>query len=97
MRILKRFFARTRNLMFHRSGDVRLREEMEQHLAMQTAENIRAGMSFAEARRQAQLKFGGVEAIREEFHAEGTLPLLEDLLRETLISIQQSKMYSKAL
>ena len=36
----------------------RLREEMEEHIALQTAENLRAGMSPAEARRQAVLKFG---------------------------------------
>src|SRR5688572_21510643 len=35
--------------------DERLREELEAHLAMQTAENIRAGLSPEEARRQARL------------------------------------------
>jgi putative ABC transport system permease protein len=89
MRTLKRLFSRTRNLMIRRRGDERLREEMVQHLAMQTDENIGAGMSFAEARRQARLKFGGVEAIREEFHAEGTLPLLENLLRDTRYALRQ--------
>jgi hypothetical protein len=78
MRAGKRFFARFRNFATGRRSDKRLRKEMEQHLAMQTHENIRAGMSLVEARRQARLKLGGVEAIREEFHAEGALPLLEN-------------------
>ncbi|MCU1223484.1 MAG: hypothetical protein JWQ42_1577 [Edaphobacter sp.] len=33
-------------------------EEMEEHLALETAENLQAGMPPAEARRQAVLKFG---------------------------------------
>jgi putative ABC transport system permease protein len=89
MRALKRFFVRIRNFAIGGCGDDRLREEMEQHLAIQTDENVRAGMSVAEARRQARLKFGGVEAIREEFHAEGTLPLLENLVRDTHYALRQ--------
>ena len=34
---------------------------------MQTAENLRAGLSPVEARRQAVLKFGAVEAIKEDY------------------------------
>ncbi|HET6216384.1 MAG TPA: ABC transporter permease [Acidobacteriaceae bacterium] len=82
MRALKRFFARIRNFAIGRRGDDRLREEIEQHLAMQTGENIRAGMSPEEARRQARLKLGGVETIREQFHAEEGLPFLETLLQD---------------
>jgi hypothetical protein len=68
--------------MTGRRGDQRLREEIEQHLSMQTDENIRAGMPPAEARRQARLKLGGVETIREQFHAEEGLPFLETLLQD---------------
>ena len=60
----------------------RLREEMEEHLALQAAENFRAGMSPSEARRQAVLKFGAREGIREDYHAEHGLPLLENLLQD---------------
>ena len=89
MRTLKRLLARIRNFTTGHRVDDRLREEIEQHLAMLTDENIRAGMPLAEARRQARLKFGGVEAIREEFHAERTVPLLEDLLRDTRYALRQ--------
>jgi predicted permease len=41
-------------------------EEFAFHLEMETAENIRRGMSDAEARRAAQLRFGGVQRFREE-------------------------------
>src|SRR5580692_7502000 len=40
----------------------------------------RAGMSPAEARRQAALKLGAAQAIREHHHAEQSLPLAENFL-----------------
>ncbi len=82
MRALRRFFTRVLNFAAMRRGDERLREEMESHLAAQTEENIRAGMAPAEARRQANLKFGTVQAVREDYLAEEGLPLLEDLLQD---------------
>ena len=71
MRFLRRFLARLKNFATGRRDDQRLREEMEEHLARQTEENLRAGMGPAEARRQAVLKFGAVQAVREKYHAEG--------------------------
>lgn len=76
MRALTRFFTRLLNFTAMRRGGDRLREEIESHIASQTEENIRAGMTPAEARRQARLKIGAVEAIREGYQAEGSLPFL---------------------
>ena len=80
MRALQRFRTRVLNFAAKRRHDERLREEMESHLAAQTEENIRAGLAPAEARRQACVKFGAVEAVRAEYHAETGLPFLDDLL-----------------
>ncbi len=80
MRFLKRFLARLANFARNRRDDRRLREEMEQHIALQAEENLHAGMGPAEARRQAVLKFGAVQAIREQHNAEQGLPLAENLL-----------------
>src|SRR5579872_6777607 len=82
MKFLRRFFARLSNLTAGRRGDQRLLEEMEEHLAQQTADNVRAGMPAAEARRQAVLRFGGTGTIREQYHAEAGLPLVETLLQD---------------
>lgn len=82
MRALNRFFSRLGNFSSGRRGDERLREEMEEHLAMQTEANVRAGMAPEEARRQARLKLGGMEGIRERYHAEESSPFAEDLLRD---------------
>jgi len=82
LRSLRRFLERLTNFVWKRRGDPRLREEMEDHLSLQTEDNIRAGMPPAEARRQAVLKFGAVEAIREDYHAEQGLPFIENLLQD---------------
>ena len=82
MKSLRRFFARLAGLATRRAQDERLREEIEEHIALQTAENIWAGLSPVEARRQAMLKFGGVEAIKEDYRAERGLLFIENLLQE---------------
>ena len=89
MRILNRLFARVWNFGFGRRGDDRLREEMEGHIAMQAEENVRAGMTPTEARRQAVLKLGAVEAIREQYREEEGLPLLEHLLQDVRYALRQ--------
>jgi hypothetical protein len=60
MRVLTRFFTRLLYFTAMHRGDDRLREEIELHIASQTEENFRAGMTPAEARRQARLKIGAV-------------------------------------
>src|SRR5580704_13466821 len=80
VKILLRFLVRFSNFATRQSADERLQEEITEHLAFQTEENLRAGMSSVEARRQAVLKLGAAEAIREDHHAEQSLPLIENLL-----------------
>jgi hypothetical protein len=80
MRFLRRFLIRLLNFATRQSADQRLQEELAEHLAFQTDENLRAGMSPAEARRQAALKLGAAQAIREQHHAEQGLPLAENFL-----------------
>src|SRR5271155_2491716 len=89
MRFLRRFLARLKNFATGRQNDQRLREEMAEHLAQQTAENLRAGMVPAEARRRAVLKFGAVQAVRENYHAEQGLPLMENLLQDTRYALRK--------
>ena len=65
MRTLRRCLRRLMAGATARRDEARLREEIDEHLALQTADNVRAGLSPAEARRQAALKFGAVEAMKE--------------------------------
>jgi predicted permease len=80
VKVLRRFLIRFSNFTANRSAGQRLQEEIAEHLAFQTEENVRAGMPPAEARRQAALKLGPAEAIRERHHAEQSLPFFENLL-----------------
>jgi len=89
MRILNRLFVRIWNFTTGRRGDERLREEMEAHTALQTEANIRVGMPPAEARRQAIIRIGAVEAIREQYHEEEGLPFLERLLHDLQYALRQ--------
>jgi putative ABC transport system permease protein len=59
-----------------------LDEEIRFHIDQQAEKNRRAGMSAEEARRQALLKFGGVEGIRESTRDEIRPALLDDSLRD---------------
>jgi putative ABC transport system permease protein len=80
MKFLRRFLIRLLNSATRRSADQRLRDEIAEHLALQIEENLSAGMAPAEARRQAALKLGSAQAIRERHHDEQSLPFFENLL-----------------
>jgi predicted permease len=88
MKSLRRFFARLTSFMARRAQDERLREEIEEHIALQTAENIRAGLSPVEARRQAMLKFGGVEAIKQDYRARRGLPFVENVVQDVRFALR---------
>jgi hypothetical protein len=88
MRALRRFVVRLGRSVMRRRDDERLREEIEDHLALQTAENLRAGLSPLEARRQARQKFGAVESIKEHYRDEQRLPGLDSLVRDVRYGIR---------
>ena len=88
MRALRRMWKRIWNFVTRRSGEQRLREEIEEHLALETEINIRAGMAPAEARRAALLEFGSVEAVRESYRSEKGLPIVETLLQDCNYAIR---------
>lgn len=51
--------------MFHRAQREReFAEELESHLEMHIADNLRAGLSQEEARRRALVKLGGIAPCR---------------------------------
>ena len=92
MRGLRRFFRRLTSWVTVRRDERRLRAEIEEHLALQTAENIRAGMSPAEARRQAALKFGAVEAMKERYREQRGVPAVERLIQDTRHALRRLRM-----
>ena len=89
MRAVRRFLLRLTTSVTRRRDEERLREELEEHVALQAADYVRAGMAAVEARRRALLKFGPVEGIKEGYRDEQGLPLLEHLLQDLRYSLRQ--------
>ena len=92
MRTARRLLRRIRSLWRTRRDEARLQAEIEEHLAMQTADNIRSGMSPVEARRQAFLKFGGVAPITESYREQKGLPSLEALIQDARYGLRRLRM-----
>ena len=88
MRFLRRFFIRLSNFTAGRRADQRLQDKLAEHLAFQTDENLRAGVSPAEARRQATLKLGAAEAIREDHTLSRGLLFLETLTQDLRYAVR---------
>jgi putative ABC transport system permease protein len=65
-----------------------LREELEAHFQMHVDDNVRAGMSPAQARREAVLRFGGVESGKESVRAGWTVGFLEITRQDLLYAVR---------
>lgn len=88
MRKLRALALRFRAL-FHRAPSEReLAREMESHLQLHTDENLRAGMTTEEARRNALLKLGGLEQTKEAYRDRASLPILETLLQDLRFAVR---------
>ena len=79
MKALRAFAARLAGVFTGHRKDDELREELESHLDMETAENIRRGMTPEEARRRALLSSGGMTQAAEAVRDRRGLPWLESL------------------
>jgi predicted permease len=62
--------------------------EMTSHLEFAIEENIKRGMSKEEARRQALVRFGGVEQAREKQRAARGWPMLDILLQDLRFTLR---------
>jgi predicted permease len=59
-----------------------LTEEIQAHLAHEVDANLARGLSDAEARRQARMKFGNPLAVRESVWSYRSLPIAENIWRD---------------
>jgi predicted permease len=66
-----------------------LAAEMESHLAMHIADNVRAGMPLEEARRVAMMKLGGMDAVKEAYRDRGSVPVVDHLARDLRFTFRQ--------
>ena len=77
MRYLRAAIARLAGILTRPHADDDLREELQAHLDLETAENMRRGMSPDEARRQALLASGGLTQAAEAVRDQRGLPWIE--------------------
>ncbi|HVO09839.1 MAG TPA: ABC transporter permease [Vicinamibacteria bacterium] len=99
MRTLRGWLLRALGHFSRSRNDLDFAAELDSHLAMQVEENLRAGMTPDEARRQARLKLGGMAAAMERQRDQGGLLLLDEVgrdLRLALRSLRRNPGYTVA-
>ncbi|HKW56342.1 MAG TPA: ABC transporter permease [Candidatus Acidoferrum sp.] len=82
MRRFRAFFVRLASFVGKNIRDRDLQHELESHLQFHIEENLRAGMSIAEARKKALMKLGGIEQTKENYRDRRGLPLLDVFLQD---------------
>ena len=82
MRTLRSALVRMAALFSRRRAELELSAEIESNLQLHIDDNLRSGMTPAQARRDALIKLGGVEAAREAWRDRRTLPLFELLAQD---------------
>ncbi len=85
MRILRRLLARVAGLA-RRRGD--FDAELQSHLDLHVADNIRAGMTPDEARRNALVALGGVEPTRERYRDALRAGWLDSLVKDVQFGVR---------
>ena len=65
-----------------------LRKELQYHLDCEISENIRKGMTAEEARREAVLKFGGLDHVKEECRDARGVHFVEILLQDVRYAVR---------
>ena len=76
-----RFFRRSR-------ADAELAQEIDLYLAEEAEENIARGMAPEEARRQARLKFGNPQRVRDNLWQQNTLTALDHVLHDLKYAVR---------
>ena len=85
---LRALFFRIRNFFGDASQDRELDDEIASHLQFAMEENLKRGMSQEEARRQAQLSFGGQQQARENHRDSRGLPIVDSLLQDLRFALR---------
>src|SRR5690242_14316936 len=88
MRQLRAWFLRLAGVFRKERRERELSEEMESHLQLHIEDNLRAGMSPLEARRNGLIKLGGLEATKELYRERRGLPLLETFIQDVRYALR---------
>ena len=91
MKFLRAFFMRLVGVFGSTKSERELSAEIESHLQLHIDDNIRAGMTPAEARRRAVIALGGVEGTKEAYRDRRGLPAFESLVRDVRYGVRTLK------
>ncbi len=80
--MLRKQFHRLRASLRRGKIEREMDAEMRLHLEMETAENVRRGMSEEEARLAAQRSFGGVERVKEAYRDVSRIRWIEEFWQD---------------
>ena len=89
MRKLRALLVRVLGLVYRKAEDQAFAEELQSHLLMHIDDNTRSGMSPEQARREALLKLGGIEATTQAYRDHNTIPFFEALAHDIRYSFRQ--------
>jgi putative ABC transport system permease protein len=82
-------FHRICNLFRKQQVDAELQQELQSHLQLHIDDNLRAGMTAAQARKDALLKLGGLEQTKELLRDRHLLPGLDTLRADAVFGFRQ--------
>ncbi len=94
-------FLRSLRALFHRDRlEGEMNEEMRHHIALETEEGLRRGLAPVEARRQALLKFGPIDATQDDCRESWGVRTLETLgqdLKYGVRNLNRNRGYAAAV
>ncbi len=88
MRRLRAWLSRLGELSGKQRREQELSAEMESHLQLHIEDNLRAGMSPAQARREAIMKLGGIEQTKENYRECRGLPAFEVFFQDLRVGLR---------
>jgi predicted permease len=88
MRRLRALVLRLTSLLGRERGEREIADELESHIQLHVDDNVRAGMTPAEARRRALMALGGLEQAKERYRDRRGMPWLDALLQDTRFSLR---------
>jgi predicted permease len=89
VRAFRRAWSRAVDIVFDRTGDEDLADELDSHIRLLAEEHERLGLSPDEARRRARLQFGSVESAKESYREQRGVPaFLSSLIRDARYGVR---------
>jgi predicted permease len=88
MRKLRAWVIRVADLFRGGRREAELSAELDSHLQMHVEDNVRAGMTPEEARRQALIKLGGLQQAKDKYRGAAGLPVLEDIAQDARFAVR---------